>query len=161
MARIFYNEKMGRIVVREGYATSIHWNTVMLDYLRTNYATMLNEELSDWLGVSPRTMIRKARQLGLSKDADWLRSVWEERRRMAQAEQKRIGYSGGFKKGERANPEGEFKKGHTLTDEQKERQRAGMREWYRTRPREARAKHEKAVRTRMERKIKYQEETTC
>ena len=146
--KIFYHNKMGRVVVREGYATSIHWNTVMLDYLTRNYARTLNDELAEWLGVSVRTVIRKARQLGLVKDEGWLQNIWNERRLMALAEQKRLGYKGGFRKGEHAAPEYEFRKGHKLTDEQKERQRAGMREWYKRHPREARAKQEKAVATR-------------
>ena len=111
-ARTFYHPGMGRVVVREHYSTSIFWNRQMLDFLKQNFATMLNEELAGCLGVSLRTMIRKARELGLSKDRQWLASIWNERRMMAQVASKRLGYPGSFKKGQHASPETEFKKGH-------------------------------------------------
>lgn len=82
--RSFYSEKHGRIVVREKAATSIFWSTDMLDYLRRHYATTLNDELAGCLGVSKRTMIRKARQLGLTKDKAWLMSIWVKHCKLAQ-----------------------------------------------------------------------------
>ena len=68
-ARAFYHQSMGRIVVRDHYDTRIFWSHQMLQFLRQNYATMLNDELAEWLGVSVRTMIRKARQIGLHGSA--------------------------------------------------------------------------------------------
>ena len=108
-ARTFYHFKMGRVVTRDRYATRIFWNKDMLDFLKANFATMLNDELAGCLGVSLRTMIRKARELGLQKDADWLKAVWEERRLMAHVASKRKGYPGTFQKGQHASPETEFK----------------------------------------------------
>lgn len=107
--RTFYSPKMGRVVTRDHYATRIFWNKDMLDFLRDNFATMLNDELAGCLGVSPRTMIRKARELGLQKDAAWLRALWDERRMMAHAVSKKLGYPGSFQKGQHASPETEFK----------------------------------------------------
>ena len=72
---IYYNEKVGRIVEHNHYATRIFWNTQMLDYLRRHFSTTLNEDLADYLGVSLRTMIRKARELGLRKDPRWLSEI--------------------------------------------------------------------------------------
>ena len=111
-ARTFFHQAMGRIVVRDHYATRIFWSQQMLQFLRQNYATMLNDELAEWLGVSVRTMIRKARQIGLQKDAGWLKDVWDERRRMAVASTKVNGNTGTFRKGFHASPATEFKKGH-------------------------------------------------
>lgn len=109
-SRTFFHPKMNRLVTRQHYSTSIFWSEQMLAYLKDNFATSLNDDLSDWLGVSVRTMLRKARELGLSKDTAWLSSVWKERRLMAHAASKAKGYPGAFRKGQHASPETEFKK---------------------------------------------------
>lgn len=145
---VYYNPKVGRIVHHEHYATRIFWNTQMIDYLRRHFPTTLNEELAGCLGVSQRTMIRKARELGLEKDPEWLAAVWEERRKLAHVISKRKGYPGGFKKGERANPAGEFKAGEPRSEEMKRKQGEGMKRWYKRHPREASAKALKAWETR-------------
>ena len=56
-----YHPAYDRIMEHQGYALRIYWSTSMLDYLRKHYPTTLNEELAGCLGVSQRTMIRKAR----------------------------------------------------------------------------------------------------
>lgn len=144
----FYSEKHGRIVVHHGYSVRIHWNKDMLDYLKQHYATTLNEELAGCLGVSVRTMIRKARELGLEKDAGWLRGVYEERRRMAMLAWKRKGCPGGFKKGVRNSPATEFKKGHTESDESKARRAASISRWCRLHPGKVRERSDKGAETR-------------
>lgn len=111
-ARTFYHPALDRIVVHDGYSTRIFWNETMLSFLRRNYATMLNSELAEWLGVSMRTVIRKARELGLEKDAQWLSAIWDERRAMAVASTKVNGNPGCFRKGQHCSPATEFKKGH-------------------------------------------------
>lgn len=145
---IYYNPKVGRIVEHHHYATRIFWNTSMLDYLRRHFPTTLNEELAECLGVSPRTMIRKARELGLEKDPKWLHDVWEERRKLAHFISRSKGYPGGFKKGEHANPAGEFKKGRKPTDEELAKKSEQMKQWYRRHPIEARVKARKAWESR-------------
>lgn len=109
-ASVFYHPTMRRIVVRDHYATRIFWNQQMLEFLSKNYATMLNSELAEWLGVSERTTVRKARELGLKKDTQWLASVWNERRKMACASNKVKGNPGCFKKGMHASSATEFQK---------------------------------------------------
>lgn len=148
---IYFNPKVGRIVEHQHYATRIFWNTSMLDYLRRHFPTTLNEELAECLGVSPRTMIRKARELGLEKDPKWLADVWEERRQLVHIISKRKGYPGGFQKGQRANPAGEFKPGRKPSDEELAKKSEQMKQWYRRHPIEARAKARKAWETRRER----------
>lgn len=120
----------------------------MLDYLRRHYPTTLNEELAGCLGVSQRTMIRKARELGLEKDPEWLSAVWNQRRQLAHVMSRRKGYPGRFKKGEHANPAGEFKAGERKSEEMKRKQAEGIKRWYKRHPREARAKALKAWETR-------------
>lgn len=112
-SRTFYSPKMGRVVTRDHYATRIFWNKDMLDFLKDNFATMLNEELAGCLGVSKRTMIRKARKLGLRKDTAWLSAIYDERRMMAHAVSKKLGYPGSFQKGQHASPATEYKKKET------------------------------------------------
>lgn len=107
--RTFYHPKMQRIVTRDHYATRIFWNQQMLDILKRNYATMLNEELAGLLGVSQRTVIRKAREFGLSKDKRWLDGIWHERRLMAIASTKINGNAGCIRIGQHLSPATEFK----------------------------------------------------
>lgn len=109
--RIFWHEGMQRIVEHDRYVTRIFWSKDMIDFLKANFARTLNEDLAGCLGVSQRTVIRKARELGLQKDKAWLDGIWNERRLMAHAESKRKGYPGTFRKGQHASPETEFKKG--------------------------------------------------
>ena len=105
----FYSEKHGRIVTRDHMATRIFWSKDMLDYLRDHFATTFNEELAGCLGVSQRTMIRKARELGLQKDNNWLANVWNQRRMWARMASRRKGYPGTFQKGQHASRATEFK----------------------------------------------------
>lgn len=146
--RIYLDPKTGRTMQHEGYATRIHWSTAMLDYLRRHFPTTTNEEMAGCIGVSPRTLVRKARELGLEKDPAWLSQIWNERRLMAQCVASRKGNPGCFKKGERRNPDGEFKPGHRLTPEQEQKRSESMRRWYRNHPDEVRQKAAKAWETR-------------
>ena len=107
--RTFFHQKLGRIVTHDHYSTSIFWNKDMLDYLRQHFPTSLNEELAGCLGVSVRTLIRKARELGLSKNPRWLKAVWDERRKWAHIEARRKGYPGSIKPGQHLSPATEFK----------------------------------------------------
>lgn len=108
--RVFMHPTMQRIVERDHYATRIFWSKDMKEYLMRHYSNTLNDELAGCLGVSVRTLVRKARELGLQKDPSWMSKIIEERRMMAHAESKRKGYPGAFKKGQHASPATEFKK---------------------------------------------------
>lgn len=145
---VYYSEKQGRVVEHHGYATSIFWSPAMIGYLRRNYPTTHNDELAECLGVSKRTMIRKARELGLEKDAGWLASVWEENRLIAQARSRRSPNSGRFKKGVRHNPDGEFKPGHTLSAEVEQKRVRNLKIWCRMNPDKMRVRSLKAWETR-------------
>lgn len=156
---VHYSPKAGRIMEYHGYSVRIHWSPQMLAYLRRHYATTLNEELAGCLGVSPRTMIRKARELGLEKDPSWLRGIWDERRLMAHAVSRSKGYPGSFRKGVRNNPEGEFKPGHRQPPEVRARHAEALRLWYRRNPQKARQKAKKAWETRRSRKGQKRDNT--
>jgi len=98
----------------------IVWTEEQLKLLRTYFPIMFNRPLAQWIGVSMRTLIRKARELGLEKKPGFL----EERRRDIQrlaGEAIRLSdnKSTRFKKGVRNNPAGEFKPGHVESPETK------------------------------------------
>lgn len=145
---IFYNDKVGRIVEHRGYSTRIFWNKQMLDYLRNNFATTLNEDLADWLGVHKRTMIRKARELGLEKDPQWLRGVHDGNRKLANQVARIKGHPGAIKPGEHRSLATEYKKGHQSSEETKAKHRASVIEWNRRHPDKVRQRIEKAANTR-------------
>jgi hypothetical protein len=126
----FFHPKLGRVVVKKGRSMRIHWNQTMIDYLKRNFATTLNDELAEWLGVSLRTMVRKARELGLQKDRQWLVETWNEHCRLGNIISKRKGYPGCFKTGTHNNPEGEFKPGHKLSPEAKKKRTETLNRLY-------------------------------
>ena len=64
-----------RLCVCKSHSTNIFWSENMISTLKKNYAEMTNEELADLLNVSESTMRRKARELGLSKSASYIRTT--------------------------------------------------------------------------------------
>lgn len=106
----------------------IVWTPDQLKLLRDYFPTMFNKPLAKWIGVSLRTMIRKARELGLEKKPGFL----DERRRDIQALasaalKKSTNTSTRFKKGMRNNPAGEFKPGYKESPETKAKRIASIK----------------------------------
>ena len=62
----------GRLIIRENGIARIFWNSNMIADLKRYYPNQSNKEVADILGVSERTMIRKARELGLSKSEEYI-----------------------------------------------------------------------------------------
>lgn len=93
--RIFMG-KDGRWRERKHNATYIYWTGQMISDLKRFYPTTLNDELSEILQVSIRTMQRKAQELGLIKDDGWILKKWEENRLLACVRSKQLGYPGVF-----------------------------------------------------------------
>lgn len=71
----------------------------MLSVLRRYFPNTRNEEVAEMLGVSPRTVVRKARELGIYKDADFVRKTWRENAMLANVKNRREGYKNLFQKG--------------------------------------------------------------
>lgn len=141
---IFLDQRTGRVYEHRGYSKRIYWSRQMLDDLRSMYTNTFNYELAHILGVSSRTMIRKARELGLQKDREWLSGVYRENVRVAHCLNKVRGNSGQFKKGVRSSPDTEFKSGRRkpLTDEQEAKRRESLkRSWCLRRAKERRRKN--------------------
>lgn len=112
---VFYDADTGRLYYHKHYARAIFWSPQMLHTMRTMFPTTRNEEMAGILGMSLRTIVRKARAMGLKKDPAWMRDVYNSNRRLAQAAAKVHGNSGRFVKGQHANLHGEYKPGRTPT----------------------------------------------
>lgn len=95
----FMHRSLDRIVEHKGYSTRIFWNGNMLSIMHRYYHNTINRELAEMLGVSERSVTRKARELGLEKDKDFVSSISKEHLLLANARSKELGYPGGFTKG--------------------------------------------------------------
>lgn len=96
---IIFHEKTGRIVEHQGLSVRIFWSENMLSLLRRYYPNTKNNEIAEMLGVSPRTVTRKARELHLKKSPDFIAAMSREHLLLANARSKELGYPGGFTKG--------------------------------------------------------------
>lgn len=148
---ILYDLETGRAWEHKGYSKRIYWSDSMLRMLRDEYPVTKNEVLAGCLGVSVRTMVRKARELGIEKDRSWLSGMWDDHRRMAQMMSRAMGYPGKFEKGRHAYPDGEFKAGHRESDETKERRRRALRRYIEAHGSELRERGRKSWETRRRR----------
>lgn len=104
-----YQAADGRLRIHSGRKTSIFWSQHMIDTLNRKFPTTRNEDLAVILNVSPRTLIRKARELGLQKNCEWQRLNSQTNVRLAILTNKVKRNSGMFRKGERRSPDTEFK----------------------------------------------------
>lgn len=109
---VYAHPRTGQLIEHRAGVTRIHWSSSMLRHLRDNYATTTNADLAIDLGVSVRTLIRKARQLGLAKSPEWFSGVSRQHCRLMQAINKICGNSGQWRPGTRPSPATEFKPGH-------------------------------------------------
>lgn len=146
--RVFYSEKQQRIVEKEGCAVRIHWSEAMLSYLKRHYATTKNDDLVEYLGVSKRTMIRKARELGLEKDHEWFAQVSRENLGIALVACRAMGWPSKFKKGVRTHHNGEFQKGHKFSGELEEKRIAAIKRYFLRNPQKVKDRANKAAATR-------------
>lgn len=85
----------------------------MIEKLRRIFPTTKNEDCAIEFGVSPRTVIRKARELGLTKNEEWRIAFARENCQIMKIYNKCRGNSGMIKPGERKSPATEFKKKDT------------------------------------------------
>ena len=69
----------GRLVIQQGGLGKIYWTGNMLSDLKRHFPTTGNIELAELLGVSRRTLSRKATELGLTKDKEYLSRINAEK----------------------------------------------------------------------------------
>lgn len=72
---IFLNHSREQFMEHKGRSTRIHWSGNMISILKRYFPVTRTEEVASMIGVSPRTVIRKARELGLVKDPSFMYSV--------------------------------------------------------------------------------------
>lgn len=138
----------GRLYHHQGLSKRIYWNTQMLDDLRRLYATTKNEDLAEILGVSQRTLIRKARELGLYKDAAWQHEISMKHVKLAQFTNSIKGIKSPFKKGCHYCTENEFKPGHKDSEDVRKRRTESIKKWCLLHPREVKERARKMVESR-------------
>ena len=112
----------------------IVWTPQQLKLLNDFFPTMFNKPLAAWIGVSMRTMIRKARELGLEKKPGFL----DDRRKdivslAREGLRKTKKVRTRFKKGVRNNPDGEFKPGHKESPETKAKRSEALKHAWKSR----------------------------
>lgn len=118
---------------RDPLMYKIEWTDEKIKLLTAFFPIMFNKPLAKWLGVSFRTLIRKARELGLEKQEDFLKRRREDINLLASEALRKKGNPGRFRKGEHRNPAGEFKKGHKESAETKARRSAAIKESWKRR----------------------------
>lgn len=106
----------------------IVWSEQQIHMLRQYYPTMFNKAVAMLCGVSQRTMIRKARELGLQK----VEGFHEKRKEaigklISDSLRDAPRNSGMFVKGVHSNPAGEFKKGHAESEETKRKRSESLK----------------------------------
>lgn len=107
---LFKNMRTGQVIEHKGASTRIYWSGYMVEKLKRLFPTTKNADIAVELNVSPRTMIRKARELGLEKSKEWQRAHALRNCQTMRIINKCCGNSGMIKPGEHKNPAGEFKK---------------------------------------------------
>ena len=65
----------GKLLKRSQGHPCIFWNGNMLSELKRYYPNTSNRDMVDLLGVSERTIVRKARELGLEKSEEYVSKV--------------------------------------------------------------------------------------
>lgn len=88
------------------------WTPQRVKMLTDFYGIMFNKDLALWLGMSERTLKRKARELGLKKGESFYRRKSAVIRQRQSESLKKAECSSRIKKGERRSPDTEFKKGY-------------------------------------------------
>lgn len=119
--------KAFKLGIGKGHGGTV-WTKRNLKLLTDFYPIMFNKPLAKWIGVSPSSLHRKARALGLTKRPGFL----EDRRKdisamQSEALKRTTKTAGRFKPGHHGNPATEFKPGHQLTPEQAEKRAASCR----------------------------------
>lgn len=93
----YYELSLPIVVEPKRRTAGIKWTNEMIETITSKFATTFNRELADELGVSMRTMIRKARELGLEKEPGFLdknRSVISKMARTARGDNPTKGQKG-------------------------------------------------------------------
>lgn len=75
----------GQAVEKRGRITRLYWGEEKIKKFKRIYPFNTNNDVAIDMECSVRTVVRRAREMGLQKDSLWLQSVWNENRRLAHA----------------------------------------------------------------------------
>lgn len=91
---VWFSDKKGRLIEYGKGKTkgTIYWSPSDISMLKRLYPTTLNAELAELFNVSNRTLIRKANELGLKKDKEWMVNRSKINSLFYIAQHKAIGY---------------------------------------------------------------------
>ena len=65
----------GRAMMHKGTAVSVYWGEERTRQFRQEFPTTTNADLAVEFGCSVRTIVRRAREMGLEKDPQWMRDM--------------------------------------------------------------------------------------
>lgn len=110
-----YDRVKGRAYVWTGRKWKIHWTADMISYMKRKYPTTKNDIMAEALGINKRTIIFKAREMGLYKDPTILNGWRRQSLVIAHVMYRAKGSPNRFKPG---NKFGGFQKGQKIPEEQ-------------------------------------------
>lgn len=114
------------------------WTPQMLTKIKAMFAITFDDSLARCLGVSKRSLIRKARELGLEKEPDFIAKRQAEiNHRISESAKRSTKTASRFKKGHQS-PETQFKPGHVQTPEVKAKRIASYKATIRRRKQQER-----------------------
>lgn len=105
-----YIGKDGRVWQHNHLTTRLYWSPQKIADIKRYFPTTINEECAAILGVSVRTLIRKARELGLAKDKEWLKEILRDNQIIATVFSAKSPKPKGFHKGNTYGLEYRFKR---------------------------------------------------
>lgn len=111
----------------KGIEPGIKWTAQMEKMVKDFYPTMFSKDLAKWIGVSHRTLIRKARELGVEKVDGFLEKRRDDISRRSGA---KSANATSFKKGNQVGKGSRFKKGHKMTAEEKAKQSETLKKYW-------------------------------
>ena len=68
----------GQAVEKRGCSVRLYWGEERLKDFRRLFPFNTNEDVAIDMGCSVRTVIRRAREMGLEKNPQWLQNVWNK-----------------------------------------------------------------------------------
>lgn len=89
----------GRKYIKTKYGVALYWDSAMLHAIRTYFPNTDNKEVAELCGVSERTLLRKARELGIYKSEEYIKKSNRIKIVLMHTHSRLYGNSGQFKKG--------------------------------------------------------------
>lgn len=112
-------DKRGNLVEKNGNSVRLYWSDAKIALFKRIFPYHTNEDVAIDMECSVRTVVRRARELGLQKDQRWLQEVWNNNRRIAHAVNKICGTKADLTNFIKSGIQHRFKSGRTENPEQK------------------------------------------